>query len=62
MANASAAPGGWNDPDMLEVGNAGLTLDEQKSHFAMWAFAKAPLIIGTDLKNIEDKYLNILKN
>jgi len=62
MANASAAPGGWNDPDMLEVGNAGLTLDEQKSHFAMWAFAKAPLIIGTDLKSIDDKYLNILKN
>jgi len=47
---------------MLEVGNEGLTLDEQKSHFAMWAFAKAPLIIGTDLKNLDDKYLNILKN
>lgn len=47
---------------MLEVGNEGLTLDEQKTHFALWAFAKAPLIIGTDLKNIDDKYLNILKN
>jgi len=60
MANASAGPGGWNDPDMLEVGNEGLSLDEQKSHFAMWAFAKAPLIIGTDLTKIKEESIVIL--
>ena len=43
-----SGPGGWNDPDMLEVGNGGLTHEEEKTHFAMWALAKAPLIIGCD--------------
>ena len=44
-----AGPGGWNDPDMLEVGNGGMTVEEEKTHFAMWALAKAPLIIGCDI-------------
>jgi alpha-galactosidase len=34
---------------MLEVGNGGLTLEEEKTHFALWAISKAPLIIGCDL-------------
>lgn len=61
----SAGPGNWNDPDMLEVGvtvNRGLSLVEEKSHFAMWAFAKAPLIIGADLSKIASDSLAILKN
>jgi hypothetical protein len=33
-------PGGWNDMDLLEVGNSGLTLAEQQTHFAFWAAAK----------------------
>lgn len=40
---------GWNDPDMLQIGNGVLTHNEEQSHFAMWAFAKAPLIISSDL-------------
>lgn len=63
-----AGPGGWNDPDMLEVGvhdgqgNYGLTLDEEKTHMALWAVSKAPLIIGADLANIRDESLAILMN
>ncbi|CAG8561301.1 12429_t:CDS:10, partial [Cetraspora pellucida] len=46
-----AGPGGWNDPDMLEIGNGNLTLDEQRSHFSFWAALKAPLILGFDIRN-----------
>ncbi|KAM0828039.1 hypothetical protein ACQ4PT_067811 [Festuca glaucescens] len=35
-----AGPGGWNDPDMLEVGNGGMTEAEYRSHFSIWALAK----------------------
>ena len=44
-----AGPSHWNDPDMLQVGNVGLTATEQKSHMAMWCFLAAPLLIGTDI-------------
>jgi alpha-galactosidase len=47
---------------MLEVGNGGMTIEEEKTHFALWAFAKSPLIMGNDLTNIRDKSLEILKN
>ena len=47
-----AGPGGWNDPDMMEVGNLP-TLAENRSHFAMWAMLAAPLIIGTDVPGHE---------
>ncbi|QRV83253.1 hypothetical protein RhiJN_11269 [Ceratobasidium sp. AG-Ba] len=55
-------PGGWNDLDMLEVGNSGMTFAEQQTHFAFWAAAKSPLIIGTKLASISNDALNILKN
>jgi alpha-galactosidase len=58
----SAGPGAWNDPDMLEIGNGGLNDAEERSHFALWAFAKAPLIIGCDLNSVKTSSLNILKN
>jgi len=57
-----AGPGGWNDPDMLEVGNGGMTHDEYQSHFSLWAALKAPLLIGCALKNITDKTMSILGN
>ena len=44
-----AGPGHWNDPDMLEVGNPGLTDDESRTHFGLWALLAAPLIAGNDL-------------
>ncbi|WIA22757.1 hypothetical protein OEZ86_009714 [Tetradesmus obliquus] len=55
-----AGPGGWNDPDMLEVGVGGLTPAQQRSHFALWALAKAPLLIGADLSDISATSLKIL--
>lgn len=57
-----AAPGGFNDPDMLVVGNGGLTETEQRTHFAMWAVMAAPLIAGNDLRNASDATLKILTN
>ncbi|CAG8720142.1 3968_t:CDS:10, partial [Cetraspora pellucida] len=51
MITKYAGPGGWNDPDMLQVGNGHLTLDEQRSHFSIWAALKAPLILGFDIIN-----------
>ena len=57
-----SGPGGWNDPDMLEVGNGGLSPGEEKTHFALWAVSKAPLIIGSDLTTISASSLSILSN
>ena len=41
-----AGPGHWNDPDMLEVGNAGMSDDEYRAHFSLWAILAAPLMAG----------------
>lgn len=57
-----AGPGGWNDPDMLEVGNGGMTDVEYQSHFALWALLKAPLLIGCDITNMSDATKKILMN
>lgn len=59
---AQAGPGHWNDADMLEVGNGGMTITEEKTHFALWAIAKSPLIMGNDLTNIRKESIEILKN
>ncbi|KAF9533975.1 glycoside hydrolase [Crepidotus variabilis] len=53
---------GRNDLDMLQIGNSGLSIDEQKTHFTAWALTKSPLLIGTDLTKINSDSLNILKN
>ncbi|KAK8079683.1 hypothetical protein PG997_007501, partial [Apiospora hydei] len=52
---------GRNDWDMLEVGNGNLTLEENRSHFALWAALKSPLIIGTKLDAISPEILAVLK-
>eukprot|EP01117_Protostelium_nocturnum_P015908 TRINITY_DN6201_c0_g2_i1.p2 TRINITY_DN6201_c0_g2~~TRINITY_DN6201_c0_g2_i1.p2 ORF type:complete len:417 (-),score=126.61 TRINITY_DN6201_c0_g2_i1:2071-3231(-) len=57
-----AGPGGWNDPDMLEVGNGGMQFEEYKTHFSMWCIAKAPLIIGCDLTKMSTETMTILTN
>lgn len=56
-----AGPGGWNDPDMLEVGN-GMTSTEDQSEFSLWAEMAAPLISGTNLVNASTTTLSILTN
>ncbi len=58
----AAGPGHWNDPDMLEVGNPGLSDTEATAHFSMWAIMAAPLIAGNDLRNMSDTIRNILTN
>lgn len=53
---------GHSDPDMLEVGNGPLTIEENRSHFALWAIMKSPLLIGTNLANLDNAKVDILKN
>lgn len=50
------------DPDMLEVGNGGMTYQEYRSHFSIWALMKAPLIIGCDVRNMTAETYEILTN
>ena len=55
-----AGPGHWNDPDMLEVGNPGLTLPEARAHFTMWCMLAAPLIAGNDVRHMTPEIHAIL--
>ena len=57
-----AGPGGWNDPDMLEVGNGGMSTTEYETHFSLWCLMKAPLLIGCDVRNMSDDTVRILTN
>ncbi|MDE1145589.1 MAG: glycoside hydrolase family 27 protein [Azospirillaceae bacterium] len=57
-----AGPGHWNDPDMLEVGNGGMTETEYRSHFSLWALLAAPLIAGNDLTAMSPATKAILMN
>jgi alpha-galactosidase len=57
-----AGPGHWNDPDMLEVGNGGMTDIEYRSHFSLWAIMAAPLLIGSDLRDATPETFEILEN
>ena len=57
-----AGPGHWNDPDMLEVGNGGMTDVEYRSHFSLWALMAAPLIAGNDVAAMTPATRDILLN
>ncbi len=59
---AYAKPGGWNDPDMLEVGNGGMSTSESEAHFSLWAISAAPLILGNDLTTMSSTTKSILTN
>ncbi|MCJ2183585.1 glycoside hydrolase family 27 protein [Novosphingobium sp. 1949] len=59
---ANAGPHGWNDPDMLEIGNGGMSPDEYRSHMALWAMSAAPLMMGHDLRKSDAATLAILTN
>lgn len=56
-----AGPGGWNDPDMLQVGN-GMTAVEDRTEITLWAALAAPLIVGTDLVHASPATLALLTN
>jgi alpha-galactosidase len=57
-----AGPGHWNDPDMLEVGNGGMTDTEYRSHFSFWCLLAAPLMAGNDLRAMNAATRDILTN
>ena len=57
-----AGPGHWNDPDMLEVGNGGMTTPEYRAHFSFWALLAAPLIAGNDVRSMSPEIKEILTN
>jgi alpha-galactosidase len=57
-----AGPGHWNDADMLEVGNGGMTTDEYRAHFSLWAIFSAPLLAGNDLEHMTPDTRDILLN
>jgi alpha-galactosidase len=59
---AYAKPGHWNDPDMLEIGNGGMTDDEYRTHLSLWAMLAAPLLAGNDLRSMPKSTLDILTN
>jgi alpha-galactosidase len=56
-----AGPGHWNDPDILEVGN-GMTSDEDRTNFSLWAILAAPLLAGNDLAKMTPETRSILMN
>lgn len=60
--NRYAGPGHWNDPDMLEVGNGGMTPDEYRTHMSLWAILAAPLLAGNDLSTMDATTKSILLN
>jgi len=57
-----AGPGHWNDPDMLEVGNGGMTRDEYRTHMALWAILAAPLLAGNDVRSMNAETKDLLLN
>ncbi|KAK2413699.1 alpha-galactosidase [Trifolium repens] len=57
-----AGPGAWNDPDMLEVGNGGMTTEEYRSHFSIWALAKAPLLVGCNIQAMDNTTHELISN
>ena len=57
-----AGPGHWNDPDMLEVGNGGMSDNEYRAHFSLWAVMAAPLMAGNDLSAMSRETKAILLN
>ena len=59
---AYAGPGHWNDPDMLEVGNGGMSATEYRTHFSLWCMLAAPLMAGNDLRTMSAETLDILTN
>jgi alpha-galactosidase len=59
---ARSGPGGWNDPDMLEIGNGGMSLVEYRTHMTLWSMLAAPLILGNDIRAMTSDVRAILSN
>jgi alpha-galactosidase len=57
-----AGPGHWSDPDMLEIGNGHMTVDEYRTHMSLWALVASPLLAGNDVRSMSDVTKSILMN
>jgi alpha-galactosidase len=55
-----AGPDHWNDPDMMEVGNEGLTFAESRAHFSLWCILAAPLMAGNDVRRMTPEIRDLL--
>jgi alpha-galactosidase len=58
----NAGPGGWNDLDMLEIGNGGMSEEEYRTHMTLWGMSAAPLIMGHDVRRSDAATLALLSN
>ncbi|GFY46262.1 alpha-N-acetylgalactosaminidase [Trichonephila inaurata madagascariensis] len=59
---AAAGPGHWNDPDMILAGNFGLSFEEARAQFALWAIMASPLLMSNDLRSLDSKFRELLLN
>lgn len=59
---ADAGPGRWNDPDMLEVGNGGMSYEEYRTHLTLWSMLSAPLLLGNDPRTMTAEIRSLLVN
>ena len=59
---AFAGNGYWNDPDMMSIGKQGLSVEEQKSYFALWCIMSSPLFLGNDPRNMTKEEKGIVTN
>ncbi|KAI8633669.1 glycoside hydrolase family 27 protein [Xylariaceae sp. FL1651] len=57
-----AQPGGFNDLDMMIIGNGKLTDAEERTHFGIWAITKSPILMGTDMTKLSTTRVNLIKN
>ncbi|ESO09162.1 hypothetical protein HELRODRAFT_74316 [Helobdella robusta] len=55
-------PGSWNDPDVLTIGNSGLSEKQEKVQMAMWAIMVSPMLMSNDLRNVKKSSRDILLN
>jgi alpha-galactosidase len=60
--SAWSGPGHWSDPDMLEIGNGGMTTDEYRTQMSLWSMLPAPLLAGNDLRTMDAATREILLN
>ncbi len=58
----AAGPGHWNDPDMILGGNFGISYDQTKVQFGLWAMHASPLILSVDLATIRPEMTEVQFN
>jgi alpha-galactosidase len=57
-----SGPGRWNDPDMLEIGNGAMSLEEYRVHMSLWSLLASPLMAGNDVREMPADIAAILMN